>query len=79
MFEKIKSYKDEALPEIDKAIREQAYKNVLNDLKDADIDPEEMSDDEFNQLMAEEIKSIESMGKGAMVGSGVFAFLELLG
>lgn len=78
MFNKLKEYKESAFKDIDETITKQAYNNVIKDLKAADIDPEELSDEEFKQLMAEEIKEIKTLGKGTIAGAGAFVLFDFL-
>lgn len=78
-IDKIKSMKNATQEQVDAIIKEQSYKNVIKDLKEAGISESELSEEEFDQLMAEEIKKNKSFAKGAMVATGALLFLELLG
>lgn len=79
MIEKLKTMKNATQEQVDKIIKEQSYKNVLKDLRDAGIEESEISDEEFSQLLAEEISKNKTFAKGALAGAGVLMFLELLG
>lgn len=78
-IDKIKSMKNATQEQVDAIIKEQSYKNVIKDLKEAGISESELSEEEFDQLMAEEIKKNKSFAKGAMVATGALLILELLG
>lgn len=78
-IDKIKSMKNATQEQVDTIIKEQSYKNVIKDLKEAGISESELSEEEFDQLMAEEIKKNKSFAKGAMVATGALLFLEFLG
>ncbi len=79
MYEKIKQATQDGLKEVDEAVKKQAYKKALAKLNEAGIDPEELSDEEMAQLVAEEVKEIRTFGKGAAVGAGALMVLNLLG
>lgn len=76
---KLKEMKNATKEQVDKVIKEQSYNNVIKDLQEAGISENEISEDEFKQLMAEEIKKNESFAKGAMAATGALLVLELLG
>lgn len=78
-IEKLKNMKNATQEQVDKVINKQAYNTVIKDLKESGIEIEDLSDEEFKQLLAEEVKKTKTFTKGALVGAGALAFLELLG
>jgi tripartite-type tricarboxylate transporter receptor subunit TctC len=79
LIQKLKTMKNSTQGQIDSFIKEQSYKNVVKDLKEAGIDESELSDEEFKQLLAEEISKNKTFAKGALVGAGFLMFLDLIG
>lgn len=79
LVDRLKNMKNATQTQYAEAINKYAYNEVLKDLKDAGIDKDELLDDEFDELLKEKIKQSQTFAKGAMVASGVFLFLELLG
>jgi hypothetical protein len=75
-FEKLK---DSALNKADELLRDGAYKSVVKDLTNDEIDIKDLSEDEFEQLFFEEYQRQKNLTKGAGVGAGVALLLSLLG
>ena len=79
LITQLKSITNATQSQYDEAIVNYSKEQVLKELKDAGISKDEISDDEFNELLQEQIKQSKSFSKGAMVATGAFLFLELLG
>ena len=54
----------ETFKEIDKSVRELAYKNVVEDLEKEGISVNEIDEEDLKELVAEEVKKIKTFGKG---------------
>jgi len=76
---KLKSLKNVTEEKVNQIIKEQSYNAVLKELKEDGIDIDDLTEEEFNQLIAEEIKKQKTFSKGMMVGAGALLLLELLG
>lgn len=79
MFDQYKAKLDEYFSDADEALKKQAYMNVVQDLKKSGIVVEEVSKEDFEELLIDEVKRLKTLGKGALVGAGVFTVLSLLG
>jgi hypothetical protein len=79
LIEKIKSIKNATKDDVDKVIYDYSSKRVLKDLKELDIDPEELEEEELQQLIAEEANKNRTFSKGALAGVGSLLLLDLLG
>ena len=69
----------ELITQYDEIIINYSKEQVLEELKEAGVSRDEISDNEFNELLQEQIKQSKSFSKGALMAGGVFMFLELLG
>lgn len=79
LVEKLKGMKNATTSQYNEMIEKYAHKEVMKNLKEAGIDREDLSDEEFEALLNEEKKRSNSYAKGALTASGVLLFLELLG
>jgi hypothetical protein len=79
LIEKIKSMKNATKEDVDKLIYDYSSKRVIKDLKEMDIDPEELEEEEFQQLLVEEVNKNRTFSKGALSGMGALLVLDLLG
>jgi len=79
LTQKLKSLKNATQSQYDEVIIKYSKTEVLKELKKAGISKEELSDDEFNELLEDKIKQSKSFSKGAMVAGGALLFLEFLG
>ena len=79
LIKKLKSMKNATKEDVDNLIYDHSYKNVVKDLKDIDINPNDLEDEEFNHLLAEEINKNKTFSKGALIGASSILLLELLG
>ena len=79
LVKQLKSLANATQSQYDETIIKYSKKQVLKELKDAGISKDEISDEEFDELLQEQIKQSRSFSKGAMVATGAFVFLELLG
>jgi hypothetical protein len=79
LIQNLKSMKKTTKSEVDKLIYDHSYKNVVKDLKEIDVDPSDLEEEELNHLLAEEINKNRTFSKGALVGAGSLLLLELLG
>lgn len=79
MVEKLKSLKNATQSQYNEVIQKYSKDQVLKDLKKAGISHNELSDEEFNELLNEQVVRSKSFSKGTMVATGAFLFLELLG
>lgn len=79
-MKQIETIKDKALGQYENALKEKAEKEVIRELRENDILPEEVTKDEMDELITEEIKvqrkRIKSLATGA---AGAAIILELLG
>ncbi len=71
--------KDGAIGKVDSLIKENAYSTVVSDLKADGIDINDLSEDEFEVLLVEEIQKQKNVTKGAAAGAGALFLLSLLG
>lgn len=76
---KLKSMKNATQSQYQEAIKKYAYDEVINDLKDAGIEKEDLCDDEFQELLDEKIKKSKMHANTILAAGGVLLFLELLG
>ncbi len=76
---KLKTLKNATETQINEVIYMQSHKSVLKDLKADGIDINDLSKEEFNQILAEEIKKQKAFSKGTLAGMSALMFLELLG
>lgn len=79
MVEKLKSLKNASKEQYNEIIQRYSYDQVIEDLKKAGISKDELSDEEFQELLDDQISKSESFSKGALMATGAFLFLELLG
>lgn len=79
MVEKLKSVKNATQSQYDEIINKYSKDQVLKDLEKAGISKSELSEEEFNELLGEQVVKSKSFSKGAMVAGGLFLFLEFLG
>ena len=79
MVNKLKSLKNATQSQYDEIIQKYFHEQVLEDLKKAGISKDELSDKEFQELLDEQVVKSKSFSKGAMIATGAFLFLELLG
>jgi hypothetical protein len=79
MQDLIKKLKNATLSQYDDLIIEYAKKEILKELKEAGISEDDLTQDDYDELLADKIKEAKSFTKGAMVAGGAFLFLELLG
>ncbi len=79
LIEKLKNLKNISKEQYKNIVCEYSYNQVVEDLKKAGIKKDELSDEEFQELLNEQITKSESFSKGALMATGAFLFLELLG
>ena len=79
LLDKLKNMKNATQSQYAEAIEKFAHEEVLKSLKEAGIQRDELSDEDFEELLQEQVGKTKMFAKGAMVASGVFLFLELLG
>ena len=79
MVEKLKSLKNATQSQYDSVIDKYSKEQVIEDLKKAGISKDELSDEEFQELLNEQTVKSKSFGKGALVATGALLFLEFLG
>ncbi len=79
MVNKLKSLKNATQSQYNEVIKKYSYEEVLKELKKAGISKDELSEEEFQELLDDQIKQSKQFSKGAMVATGAFLFLELLG
>ncbi len=79
-LENLKNVKGKSKAQFDQFIFENSKKSVLKELQDNEIAPEDITPEEMDELLAEEIKTQREFAKGLATGSIGFAMLlELLG
>jgi len=79
IINRLKSLKDTTQSQYDEAITRYSYEEVIKELKKAGVSKEDLSEEEFNELLSAKIKESKAFSKGAMAAAGAFMFLELLG
>ena len=79
MVEKLKSLKNATQSQYDGIIDKYSKEQVIKDLEKAGISKDELNDEEFQELLNEQIVKSKSFSKGALVAGGLFLFLEFLG
>lgn len=79
LVDKLKDMKNATKAQYDEMIEKYAHKEVIKNLKEAGLEKDDLSDEEFNAMLNEQKKRSNSFAKGALGASGVFLFLELLG
>jgi hypothetical protein len=79
-LENLKNLKGKSKSQFDQFILDNSQKSVLKELQANEIAPEDITPEEMEELLAEEIKSQREFAKGLATGSIGFAvLLELLG
>jgi hypothetical protein len=79
-LENLKNLKGKSKAQFDQFILENAKKSVLKELQDNEVSAEDITPEEMDELLAEEIKTQREFAKGLATGSIGFAvLLELLG
>jgi hypothetical protein len=79
-LDNLKNVKNKSKAQFDQLIHENAQRTVLKELKANEIAPEDITPEEMDELLAEEIKTQREFAKGLATGSIGFAvLLELLG
>jgi hypothetical protein len=78
-IERLKSLKNTTQEKFEDFVNERAYNRVVKDLTNINIDVDDLTDDEFMQLLSEEIQKTKIFIKGVFSGLGIFIFLDLLG
>ena len=79
LVNKLKNLKNTTQSQYDEVINKYSYNEVLKELKEAGLSKDDLSVDDFEELLNEKIKELKSFSKGALVATGAFLFLELLG
>ena len=79
LVSELKNIKNATKLQVDSIIDSYSYEQVIKDLKEAGINKDELSDEEFKQLLAEEVVKSRKFSKGLLVGGGAILLLELLG
>ena len=79
LITKLKSLKNVTQQQYDDVIIKYSKEEVLKELKEAGISKDDLSKDEFDELLEDKIKQSKSFSKGAMVSGGALLFLEFLG
>ena len=79
LVENLKGMKSTTIAQYDAMIESHVHKEVIKNLKEAGLEKDDLSAEEFNALLSEQKKRANSFAKGALGASGIFLFLELLG
>jgi len=66
LINRLKNLKSATNTQVDKIINDHSYDTVLKELKDDGISVSDLSDDEFKQILAEEVKKTKTFAKGAL-------------
>jgi hypothetical protein len=78
-FQKIfDDLKDQANEKVDVLIKKNAYIEVIESLKKEGIALNEMTEEDFEILLVEEVEKQKNQGKGALLGVGALFLLGLL-
>jgi hypothetical protein len=79
-LENLKNLKGKSKAQFDQFILENAKKSVLKELQDNEVSAEDITPEEMDELLAEEIRTQREFAKGLATGSiGIAVLLELLG
>ena len=76
---KLRNIKNATQSQYDEVINKYSQTEVLKEIKEAGISKDDISVEEFNELLEEKIKESKAFSKGAMAAGGAFLFLEFLG
>ena len=76
---KLKQIKNATQSQYDSTVDKYAKDEVLRELKEAGISKDDLSDDEYEELLKEKTKQAKTFANGALTASGAILFLELLG
>lgn len=79
IVKKIKSMPNASKEKIEGLIINISYKNVLKNLKNNGIEKSVMTDEEFKQLLAEEVAKNKAQVKGILKGALISGILMTLG
>jgi tripartite-type tricarboxylate transporter receptor subunit TctC len=79
LITKLKTMKNATQEQYLEVIKNYSHKEVLKELQEAGISEDDLSSEEFDELLEDKIKQSTSFSKGALVATGAFMFLELLG
>mgnify|MGYP004000964189 CR=1 FL=1 len=79
LINQLKEMKNATQSEYNELINQYANKEVLNKLKELGIKKEDISEEEFNALLADQIKESKVYANAALGATGLFLFLEFLG
>ena len=78
-FQKIfDDLKDQANEKVDDLIKKNAYVEVIESLKKEGIALNELTEEEFEILLVEEVEKQKNQGKGALLGAGTLFLLGFL-
>ena len=79
-LESLKNFKGKSKAQFDQFILENSKKSVLKELQSNEISIDDITPEEMEELIAEEVKSQREYAKGLASGSiGIAVLLELLG
>ena len=79
LMEKLKNIKNATQSQYEETIAKYSHDEVMRDLKEAGISKDDLSEEEFQELLNEQIKKSKIFAKGAMTAAGILLFLEVLG
>lgn len=79
LTKKLKSLKNATQTQYDKTIQQYAKTEVIKALKEAGISADDLSEQDFSELLDDKIKESKAFTKGALVAGGALLFLEFLG
>ena len=79
LIKKIKSVKEITQSQFNSIIYDYSKEEVENELDQAGITKDDLSAEEFEELLEAKINETKSFSKGALMASGLFLLLELLG
>ena len=79
LIDELKHMKNATNTQYEEIINSYSKNKVLKELKDAGLSQDDISNEEFEELLTEQIKQSKSFSKGALAATGVFMFLEFLG
>jgi len=79
LVKKLNSLKNVTQSQYDETIKKYAKAEVLKELSEAGVSIDEISTQEFQELLEDKIKASKAFAKGAMVAGGALLVLDLLG
>jgi hypothetical protein len=79
LTQELQNVKNATKEQYDEIIIKYAKEKVDKEIKKSGLSIEDLSTEDYQELLDEEIKQAKQFSKGALAATGLFLFLELLG